>query len=120
MITGTHAMVFAEDAEATRAFFKDVLALDSVDAGDGWLIFELPPAELGIHPGAGWEREEGHHMLFLMCDDIERTVEELKAKGVEFTTPVEDEGFGPLTKLKVPGAGTIGLYQPTHPSPLSE
>jgi catechol 2,3-dioxygenase-like lactoylglutathione lyase family enzyme len=112
-------MVFSEDADATRAFLRDVLELGSVDAGDGWLIFALPPAELAVHPGSGWNRDEGHHMLFLMCDDVDRTVEELKAKGVEFTAPVEDEGFGPLTKLKLPGAGEIGLYQPTHPSPLA-
>jgi catechol 2,3-dioxygenase-like lactoylglutathione lyase family enzyme len=120
MINGVHAMIFAEDAEAARAFFRDVLELESVDSGGGWLIFKLPPAELGVHPGSGWDRDEGHHILFLMCDDVERTVDELKGKGVEFVGGIEDEGFGLMTKLKVPGAGTIGLYQPTHPSPLSE
>jgi catechol 2,3-dioxygenase-like lactoylglutathione lyase family enzyme len=118
MLIGAHAIVFAEDAEAARAFFRDVLELSSVDAGDGWLIFSLPPAELACHPGGGWGEGEGGHRLFLMCDDIERTVEELKGKGVEFTAPIEDEGFGLLTTLKVPGAGEMGLYQPTHPTPL--
>jgi catechol 2,3-dioxygenase-like lactoylglutathione lyase family enzyme len=118
VITAAHAIVFAEDAEAARAFFSDVLGLSSVDAGDGWLIFAMPPTELAVHPGGGWGEGEGGHRLFLMCDDLERTVEELKSKGVEFTAPIEDEGYGPLTTLKVPGAGEIGLYQPTHTSPL--
>ena len=118
MITAAHAIVFAEDAEAARAFFRDVLGLPSVDAGGGWLIFAMPPTELAVHPGAGWGQSEGGHQLFLMCDDVERTVEELKSKGVEFTAPIEDEEFGRLTSLKVPGAGEIGLYQPTHESPL--
>lgn len=117
MITGAHVTIFAEDAEAARAFFRDVLGFPHVDAGDGWLIFATPPAEIGIHPGAGWGQDEGHHLLFLMCDDIERTVEELKAKGVEFVEPITDEGFGLTTSLKVPGAGPLGLYQPTYERP---
>ena len=118
MISGAHVIVFAHDAEAARAFIRDVLGFPSVDAGDGWLIFAAPPTELAFHPGAGWGLDEGGHMLFLMCDDIARTVDELTAKGVEFTTPIADEGFGPMTQMKVPGAGELGLYQPTHPSPL--
>jgi catechol 2,3-dioxygenase-like lactoylglutathione lyase family enzyme len=118
MITAAHAIAFAEDAEAARTFFADVLELPSVDAGDGWLIFALPPAELAVHPGAGWNEREGGHRLFLVCDDIERTVAELKAKGVEFTTGIVDEGWGLLTTMSVPGHGELGLYQPTHPSPL--
>jgi catechol 2,3-dioxygenase-like lactoylglutathione lyase family enzyme len=113
MITGTHAIVYTEDAEQARAFFRDVLDLPYVDAHDGWLIFKLPPAELGIHP-AGDDAVHGSHELFLMCDDVEATVEDLTAKGVEFTTPVQNAGFGLLTRLRVPGGGTVGLYQPRH------
>jgi predicted enzyme related to lactoylglutathione lyase len=118
MITGTHAIIYAEDAERARAFFRDVLGLAWVDAHDGWLIFKLPPAELGIHPAAGPDNAEaaqnGHHELYLMCDDIEATVAELTSKGVEFTSEVENQGFGLLVRLSVPGAGEIGLYQPRH------
>jgi catechol 2,3-dioxygenase-like lactoylglutathione lyase family enzyme len=120
VIAAIHAIVFAEDAEATRAFFRDVLDFPNVDEGEGWLIFALPPAELGIHPGPGWGQDVGHHELFLMCHDIERTVAELESKGVEFVSPVADEGWGLVTRLEVPGAGEIGLYEPKHVSPLAE
>ena len=113
MITGVHAIVFGSDADAVRAFFRDVLELESVDAGGGWLIFALPPAELAAHPAD----EDGRHELYLMCDDIEATVAELSARGVEFTRPVSDEGFGVMTYLRVPGGGELGLYQPRHPTP---
>ena len=121
MITGTHAIIYAEDAERARAFFRDVLDLAYVDAHDGWLIFKLPPAELGVHPAGppglpSSGATSGHHELYLMCDDIEATVTELTAKGVEFTTPVENQGFGLLARLRVPGAGEIGIYQPRHPT----
>ena len=113
MITGAHAIVYSRDADADRAFFRDVLGFPSVDAGGGWLIFALPPAELAAHPAdAG-----GRHELYLMCDEIESTVAELKAKGVEFTAPVSDQGFGLLTSLKLPGGGELGLYEPRHPIP---
>ena len=113
MITGAHAIVYSLDADADRAFFRDVLGFPSVDAGGGWLIFALPPAELAAHPAdAG-----GRHELYLMCDEIESTVAELQAKGVEFTAPVSDQGFGLLTSLKLPGGGELGLYEPRHPIP---
>jgi catechol 2,3-dioxygenase-like lactoylglutathione lyase family enzyme len=115
MIVGTHAIVYAEDATKAREFFRDVLGLDNVDAHDGWLIFKLPPAELGIHP-SGEASGSGIHELFLMCDDIEETVAELSAKGVEFTKPVENQGFGLITYLRIPGGGEIGLYQARHPT----
>ncbi len=118
MIAGAHAIVFAEDAERARAFLADVLGLESVDAGDGWLIFGLPPTELAVRPGAGWGLGVGQHLLFLMCHDIRREVAELEAKGVEFVAPVTDEGYGLVTRLKLPGAGELGLYEPHHPSPL--
>ena len=119
MIAGVHTIVFCEDAEAARAFFRDVLGFPAVDAGDGWLIFALPPGELAAHPGSGWGRSVEGHELFLMCDDIERTVKELDSKGAAFAAPITDEGFGLMTRLVVPGAGEIGLYEPRHPSPLA-
>jgi hypothetical protein len=113
LINGVHAIIFSDDAEGLRAFFRDVVGLPSVDAGGGWLIFALPPAELAAHPAdAG-----GRHELYLMCDEIESTVADLQAKGVEFTAPVSDEGFGLLTSLKLPGGGELGLYEPRHPIP---
>jgi catechol 2,3-dioxygenase-like lactoylglutathione lyase family enzyme len=120
VIAGAHTIVFAEDAEAARAFFRDVLGFPAVDAGDGWLIFALPPGELAVHPGAGWGQGVGGHQLFLMCEDIEATMADLGSKGAEFVAPVTDEGFGLLTRLKVPGAGEIGLYEPRHPSPIAD
>ena len=119
MITGTHAIIYAEDADAARAFFRDVLEWPHVDVHGGWLIFKLPPAEIGIHPTAassepGNAAPSGHHELYVMCDDIEATVAELEAKGVQFTGPIEDQGFGRLIRLRVPGAGEIGLYEPRH------
>jgi len=114
MITGIHAIVFTKDAEAARAFFRDVLGLESVDAGGGWLIFALPPAEIAAHPSD----EPGRHELYLMCDDIEAAVEELAGKGVEVAGPVSDQGWGLVTALKLPGGGELGLYEPRHPSPL--
>src|SRR5690242_7817792 len=111
MITGVHAIVYSKDAEKAHAFFRDVLKYPSVDAGHGWLIFALPPAEIAAHPAETSE----HHELYFMCDDVEKTVAELKRKGVEFTGPVVDHGWGLLTTLKIPGGGEIGLYQPRHP-----
>ena len=113
MINGVHALIYSEQADKVRAFFRDVLEFRSVDAGHGWLIFALPPAELGIHPG------QGSTGLYLMCDDITRTVEQLKKKGVEFTRSIADEGFGLVTGIKLPGGGEIGLYQPKHPTALN-
>jgi len=113
-------LVLAATADAARAFLRDVLGFSSVDAGDGWLIFELPPGELALHPGPGWSKDVGHHELFFICHDIEATVAELKEKGVEFTAPVTDEGYGRITRFRIPGAGEIGLYEPKHKSPLAE
>jgi catechol 2,3-dioxygenase-like lactoylglutathione lyase family enzyme len=115
LITGVHAIIFSDDAEGVRGFFRDVLGLPSVDAGGGWLIFALPPAELAAHPDGG----EGRHELYLMCDDIGATVEELKANGVEFTSEISDEGFGLMTALRLPDGSELAIYEPRHPSPLS-
>jgi len=112
MIAATHTLIFSDDEAATRAFLRDILGWDNVDAGNGWLIFALPPSELGVHPG------EPRHELFLMCHDVERTKAELEAKGVEFSGPIEDQGFGLITRFEVPGAGELQLYQPKHDSPL--
>ena len=114
MIAATHTLIFSDDAAATRAFLRDILGWDNVDAGDGWLIFALPSSELGVHPG------EPRRELFLMCHDVERTKAELEAKGVEFMGPIDDQGFGLVTRFKVPGAGELQLYQPKHDSPLPE
>ena len=118
MITGAHAIVFAEDPEAARAFFAEALSLRAVDAGGGWLIFALPPAELACHPTT--PEDSGRHELFVMCDDIDATVADLQAKGVEFVAPISEAGFGRMTRMRVPGGGELGLYQPTHPSPLTD
>jgi catechol 2,3-dioxygenase-like lactoylglutathione lyase family enzyme len=115
VITGVHAIIFTRDAEADRAFFRDVLGFASVDAGGGWLIFALPPAELAAHPSDG----DAHHEVYLMCDDIRGTVEQLRGKGVEFTSEISDEGFGLMTALQLPGGGELALYEPRHPTPLS-
>jgi predicted enzyme related to lactoylglutathione lyase len=119
MITGAHAIIYAQDAELARAFFRDTLEWPYVDNHGGWLIFQLPPAELGIHPSGrsgqpATGAPSGHHEVYLMCDDITATVSALAARGVEFTGPVEDQGFGRLVNLRVPGAGEIGLYEPRH------
>jgi len=112
MINGVHAIIYTKDANRVRAFFKDVLDFPSVDAGGGWLIFALPPAELGIHP----TDKSNCHELFLMCDDIKATVKELKNKGVEFSRPIKNEQWGQITYIKIPGGGEMGLYQPKHPT----
>jgi catechol 2,3-dioxygenase-like lactoylglutathione lyase family enzyme len=111
MITGMHSIIYASDANAARAFFRDVLGLPYVDAHDGWLIFKQPPSELAVHPESD---ATGKHELYLMCDDIAQTTAELAAKGVEFTSPVTQAGFGLLTSISIPGGGDIGLYQPRH------
>jgi catechol 2,3-dioxygenase-like lactoylglutathione lyase family enzyme len=120
VISAMHALVYADDAEAARRFFRDVLGWPHVDAGGGWLIFKAGPSELGVHPAAGApDGEDGgaapHHGISLMCDDIEQTVAELRERGAKFTRGVRDDGFGLTTALEVPGAGEMMLYQPRHP-----
>lgn len=114
MITGAHAIIFTKDAEGVRAFLRDVLGLSSADAGGGWLIFALPPAELAVHP----TDDETRHELYLMCDDVHATVEELLHKGVNFTRPVTDVGWGLITGLELPDGRELALYEPRHPRPL--
>jgi catechol 2,3-dioxygenase-like lactoylglutathione lyase family enzyme len=110
-----HAIVFSPQAEQVRTFFTDVLGLSSVDAGRGWLIFALPPAELAVHPADGDPR----HELYLMCDDIEATLAELRDKGVEVAREVADQGWGLLAAIRLPDGGELPIYQPRHPSPLN-
>ena len=113
MITGMHAIVFSSQAEQVRAFFADVLGLPSADAGGGWLIFALPPAELAVHPADGG----GHHELYLMCDDIHATLAELTGKGAEVARDVSDQGWGLLAAIRLPDGSEFPIYQPRHPLP---
>jgi hypothetical protein len=113
MIRGAHVIVYSKDADADRAFFRDVLRYESVDAGHGWLIFALPPAELAVHPSD----ENDTHELYFMCDDVHAFIAEMKKQSVPCTA-VEELRWGSLTRLTLPGGGKIGVYQPKHPSPI--
>ena len=112
MLTGAHAIIYSSNAEADRAFFRDVLKLNSVDAGGGWLIFALPPAEVAVHPTSG----NGKHELYLMCDDVAAFVRDMKARGVSCSA-VSDQRWGLLTEVTLPGGGKLGVYQPRHGRP---
>jgi hypothetical protein len=115
-IIGAHALLYSSDPEALRATLRDVFGWKHVDAGEGWLIFALPPAELGVHPAEGPTYESGvRHQLTLMCDDIRTTVRELRAKGVEARGEPRDEGFGITVMLGLPGGVEVMLYEPRHP-----
>jgi predicted enzyme related to lactoylglutathione lyase len=111
VINGVHALIYSTDAEADRAFLRDVLGFEHLDSGGGWLIFALPPAELGVHPTDA----EPRHELYLMCDDVERTAAELRAKGTEFEGGIEDVGFGRLATIRLPSGATLPMYEPSHP-----
>jgi len=113
VIIGAHSIIYTSDADGLRAFFRDVLELPFVDAGHGWPIFALPPAEVAAHPADG----AGRHELYLMCDDIHATVEELRAKGVEFSGGIDEERWGLTTAIRLPGGAELGLYEPRHPTP---
>lgn len=113
MITGAHTVIFSDDPEALRAWFRDVLEFPYVDVHDGWLIFALPPSEVAVHPADGGLR----HELYLMCDDLDETVERLRAKGVEFAGDASQQSWGRLITMKLPGGAELGLYEPRHPSP---
>jgi len=114
MLIGAHTILYSADAGATRDFLRDVLDLPSVDAGDGWLIFALPPGEVAVHP----HDDPGRHELYLMCDDIDATVAELQAKGAQVSGPISERGWGRLTSLRIPGGVDVGLYQPLHPTAI--
>jgi catechol 2,3-dioxygenase-like lactoylglutathione lyase family enzyme len=112
LISGLHAIIYTRDAEADRAFFRDVLGFASVDAGEGWLIFAAPPAELAFHPA----ESNGKHELYLMCDDVEAEVARLSRKAVKCDA-ISDQGWGLVTAIELPGGGRLGLYEPRHPRP---
>ena len=123
MIMGAHILLYSEDPEADRAFFRDVLGFRAVDAGGGWLIFALPPAEAALHPTSGKsaQRHAGHDLLgavlYLMCDDLRGFIKSLEAKKVRCSA-VTKEAWGMKTTIRLPSGGEIGLYQPTHPTAL--
>lgn len=114
MIHGAHVILYSQDAEADRAFLRDVLELPHVDVGHGWLIFGLPPAEVAVHPA----ERSGEHELYLLCEDAEAFAAQMKEKGIP-CTPVEDQGWGRLTTITLPGGGEIGVYEPRHERPPS-
>ena len=113
MIFGAHVILYSKDAEADRGFLRDVLGFSSVDAGHGWLIFALPPAEVAVHPG----EDNGQHQLYLMCNDLEAEISTLAAKGVR-CSEVQNERWGSIVRLALPGGGELGIYQPKHPTAL--
>ena len=112
MINGAHIIIYSRDAEADRAFIREVLEYPDVDAGGGWLIFKAPPAEIAVHPTDGSEA----HELYLMCDDLATTVNDLSAKGVKFVKEISDVRWGRITAIGLPGGGELGLYEPRHPT----
>jgi catechol 2,3-dioxygenase-like lactoylglutathione lyase family enzyme len=113
MITGAHVLIYTSEPEAVRAVFRDVFGWKHVDDGEGWLIFALPPAELGVHPGDSPDQD-----LSFMCDDVAATVAELREKGIEFRGEPEDMGFGIGVPMLLPGGAEVLLYEPRHASPL--
>lgn len=130
MITAAHTMIYTRTPDAARAFFKDILNLPHVDAGGGWLIFALPPAELGVHPiddaedadqkapGPSVSPEAAERWeVYFMCDDLHATIADLQRKGVTLASPITDQGWGIVTSLRIPGGGLIALYQPRHATP---
>ena len=114
MIRGMHAMFYSSKAEELRAFLRDKIGMKGVDVGEGWLVFEAPEADLGVHPTEEGEPPSGTADISFYCDDIEATVRELAARGVEFTGPVEDHGYGLVTYFKAPGDFEVQLYQPKY------
>ena len=118
MITGVHTMFYSSEPEALRAFFRDKFGLKFTDVGGGWLIFDLPDAELGIHPSSGPQAQHaapsGTHSISFFCDDIEKTVAELRRKGVEFVGDISNEDFGRTIAFRVPGGFELMLYQPLY------
>ena len=110
MIVGAHMIVYSHDAEADRAFIRDVLGFASIDAGDGWLIFKLPPAEIAVHP----TNAETKHEIYLLCDDIARLLADFGDRGIK-CSPVNDQGWGLVASIKLPSGADLALYEPRHP-----
>jgi hypothetical protein len=112
MITGAHAIIYSSNAKADIAFFRDILKLSNVDAGNGWLIFRLPPSEIAVHPS----EENDKHELYLLCENVEDFISQMAAAGVQ-CGPVQTQRWGKLTDLTLPGGGKIGVYEPLHAQP---
>ena len=112
MIVGAHAILYSTNAEADRAFLRDVIGLPHVDVGHGWLIFGLPPAEMAVHPGD----QGGNHELFLMCDDVQAFIADMERRKIPYT-PIQEQGWGRLTHVTLPGGGKLGVYEPRHARP---
>ena len=115
MITSMHSIIYATDADAARAFLRDVIGLRYVDVHDGWLIFQQPPSELAVHPEG---EPTGKHELYLMCDDIDATLAELRGKGAEVAREASDQGWGLVAAIRLPDGSELPIYQPRHPSPI--
>ena len=117
MILACHTLVYSDDADATRAWFRDVLGFPFVDSGDSWLIFATGPSELGVHPtsGQGYSAPR-HHTISFVVDDLDATMAELRGRGAEFTSGPDDHGYGLVAMVQVPGADDVQLYQPRHPT----
>ena len=124
MITALHTLIYADDPDATRAFFRDVLGFRGIDTGGGWLIFKTGPSELGVHPSS-WEHDgqsgstDQRFDVSLMCDDLDQTTAELTARGAQFAGDMQDEGWGLTARLQIPGAGEMTLYQPKYDAPAT-
>ena len=119
-ILGTHLLLYTPEPEALRAVFRDVFGFTSMDAGDGWLIFAVPPAELGVHPAEGPTYESGtRHQVSFMCDDVHATVAELRARGVQIDGEPQDEGWGISVMMTLPGGTKVQLYEPRHPTAIA-
>jgi hypothetical protein len=119
-IIGAHVLLYSTEPDKLRAVLRDVFGLHHVDAGEGWLIFRLPPAELGVHPAGGDEGRPGLHALSFMCRDINATIADLQAKGIEVDSPPEDHGYGIVTMVTLPGGVEVQLYEPRHPVAIEE
>ena len=110
MIRGSHVILYSTDADADRAFLRDLLGLPAVDAGGGWLILRLPPAEVAVHPADA----SGATELYLVCDDVEETVADLERRGIAVDGPISDQGWGRLVTIRLPGGGRLGVYEARH------
>src|SRR5512140_3638207 len=112
MITGAHSVIYSTDAEADRAFLRDMLKLTNVDVGEGWLIFALPPAEVAVHPA---EKNDVHE-FYLMCEDVAAFIAKTRGLGAQ-CSPVQEQTWGLLTQVTLPGGGRLGVYEPRHARP---
>jgi hypothetical protein len=117
MITGAHSIIYSTDADADRAFLRDILKFTHVDVGDGWLIFGLPPSEVAVHPS----EKNNEHAFYLLCDNVNEFIQEMENHKIK-CSPVQNQGWGLLTQVTLPGGGQLGIYQPRHarPKPMKE